>query len=359
MVGTEPTWTALLGEVRCVQASQVIDVWGDQASVLCTFERAAKRHGLLVLIDYNHLGGWVKDLGITDDVQTVRREMRRAQLDSGGIARFEELAPEQVRSLIEAGIAATDMTMDPDAGEDYSDLRLLALARCRAMPGPVPALPVADLTDAERDRIVEEFVRETVGSTDSSAARYCARLIVDYGCDYDAGQPLRVSPAKLETLLLGYLPRKVIFDEDDRAALPGVVRAWTRWAGKRMQLPPAAVDALDEAVDAILGGFDEAYDDMAGASPIRALLEDLDEDADPEQVQQILDRRLFAMPYFGTRIGDEDFPHLDPGDEDERHLLIVGEHPEMHEALEQAGQMRLGFVDAHHLGYVAGVPSQT
>ena len=39
------------------------------------------------------------------------------------------------------------------------------------------------------------------------------------------------------------------------------------------------------------------------------------------------------MPYFGTRIGDEDFPRLDPNDPDERRLLIEGEHPEYHGAL--------------------------
>ena len=34
--------------------------------------------------------------------------------------------------------------------------------------------------------------------------------------------------------------------------------------------------------------------------------------------QDALDRRMFAMPYFGTRIGEEDYPRLDPGDPDER-----------------------------------------
>jgi hypothetical protein len=334
-VGSEPEWTALLGEITCVGACQLTDIWGDQTSLLCTFECAGERHGLLVMVDFNHLGGWVKDFGLTDDPSAARAEMRRAQLESGGVARFEELAPERARRLIEAGIGSTDMTMDPDVGEDYVDLRALALARCRVMPAPELEPPVPEFSDAERDRVVEEFLHAGVaGVSASDAARYSARLLVDYGCDYDAGQPLRVSPGKLETFLLGYLPRRVILDEADRAALPGVVRAWVGWAGAQAQLPPAAVAALDEATEAILGEFDDAYDDVANASPIRALLEDVDDDAGPDDVQKILDRRTFAMPYFGTRIGDEDFPHLDPSDEDERRLLIVGEHPELHEALD-------------------------
>lgn len=47
-----------------------------------------------------------------------------------------------------------------------------------------------------------------------------------------------------------------------------------------------------------------------------------------------LDRRLFAMPYTSARIRGEDFPHLNPNDEDERHLLVLGEHPELRDALD-------------------------
>lgn len=50
-------------------------------------------------------------------------------------------------------------------------------------------------------------------------------------------------------------------------------------------------------------------------------------------VEDTLDRRVFAMPFHGTTIGGEDFPRLDPADSDERGLLIQGEHPEYHEAL--------------------------
>jgi hypothetical protein len=51
------------------------------------------------------------------------------------------------------------------------------------------------------------------------------------------------------------------------------------------------------------------------------------------EVEDTLDRRVFAMPYYGTTIGGEDFPRLDPADSDERGLLIRGEHPEYHKAL--------------------------
>jgi hypothetical protein len=39
------------------------------------------------------------------------------------------------------------------------------------------------------------------------------------------------------------------------------------------------------------------------------------------------------MPYIGTRIGDDDYPRLDPNDDDELSLLVLGEHPEFHDIL--------------------------
>jgi hypothetical protein len=46
---------------------------------------------------------------------------------------------------------------------------------------------------------------------------------------------------------------------------------------------------------------------------------------------------MFAAPAVGTRIGDEEFPFLDPSDPDDRGMLIEGEHPEYHDALAEPG----------------------
>ena len=69
-----------------------------------------------------------------------------------------------------------------------------------------------------------------------------------------------------------------------------------------------------------------------GVNPV-VYLDDLPPDASPAEVEDVLDRRTFTMPYSGATINDEDFPELDPADPDERGLLIQGEHPEYHEAV--------------------------
>ncbi len=328
----EPPWTDCLGEVAAVEAWQARDVYGDQAMVVCTFQAGGARHGLGVLMDFNHLSGWAKDILVADDPEAMLRELQESMRDEAVPGTVEVISLATARRLIEDGIAATDMTWEPEVGDSYWNLRALVLARCRVMPPPEPKQEPREWSDAERDQIVDEFLRAAQLSA-SGANRYCSRLIVDYGCNYDPEVPLRVSPAKMADFLLGFLPRKVVLDAEDRTALPAVARSWGSWAAQRAQLPPPAVEELQDALAEILDEFDDAYDEPANMSPGRAMLSGLGTLSAQADVEAALERRMFAMPYFGTRIGDEDYPRLDPNDPDQRHLLIIGEHPEYHDAL--------------------------
>ena len=313
-------------------------MFGDQASLLSVFGYGSREHGLVALVDFNHLGGWVKDLFVTPEPARVLRELRKTAL-SEPFAVLDQVDPAEARRLLEDGLAATDATWEPEVSDELRQFRALALARCRAMPEPDrPAQPMPEIDNAERDAIVAEFLASphTAGLPEE-AARYGARLLVDFGADYDAGKPLRVSPAKIAGFLLDWVPAKVILDDADRDALPHVVTAWVCWAGERTGLDPAAVAQLVDVARDCGEDFREAYEEGADASPIRQFLHGLDTGGGLADVQDALDRRMFAMPYFGTRIGEEDYPRLDPGDPDERRLLIEGEHPEYHAVLEDPG----------------------
>ena len=256
------------------------------------------------------------------------RELRRTARSEPD-AVLDQVDPAEARRLLEDGLAATDATWEPEVSDELRQFRALALARCRAMPGPDrPAQPVPEIDNAERDALVAEFLASLHATGLShEVARYGARLMVDFGADYDAGKPLRVSPAKAAGFLLDWVPAKVILEDADRDALPGVVTAWVRWAGKRTGLEPGAVAQLVDVALDCGEDFRDAYDQGADTSPIRQLLYGLDTGGDLADAQDALDRRMFAMPYFGTRIGEEDYPRLDPGDPDERRLLIEGSIP--------------------------------
>lgn len=331
----EPVWAGKIGQVRAEACWRLADVYGDQASLLIVFGYQRRRHGLVALVDFNHLGGWVKDLFVTMEPATTLRELRKAAL-SEPLARLEQVDPADARRLLEDGLAATDASRQPEVTEELREFRALGLARCRAMPEPDrPAEQAREISEAERQAIVAEFLasphaRELPAG---EAARYCARLLVDFGADYDGGKPLRVSPAKVEGFLHDWVPAKVMLDDADRDAMPAVVTAWVRWAGERTGLPAGAAAELVEVATECGGHFAEVYDDAQDASPVGLFLRDLDPAGGMASVQDAVERRMFAMPFFGTRIGDEDFPRLDPGDADERRLLIEGEHPEYQAAL--------------------------
>jgi hypothetical protein len=119
--------------------------------------------------------------------------------------------------------------------------------------------------------------------------------------------------------------------------MPRLIPAWTRWAGSRQGLPPAALEEVLQVAQTCAEQFDAAYDDVGNMSVGRALLAGLPKAQGADDLQDAIERRMFAMPYFGTRIGDDDYPRLDPNDPDQRGILIEGEHPEYHEALADPG----------------------
>ncbi|WP_165486246.1 DUF1841 family protein [Frankia sp. Cppng1_Ct_nod] len=353
----EPVWASTIGRVRVGECWQLSDVYGDQASLFCAFDRDFDRddvgdgagHALMTLVDFNQLAGSVIDVFVTDEPAATLDDMRTDTHRSDGIILLRQVSPKDARRLIERAFAATDMTLDPDVSADFREYRALALARCRVLPEPgEPSAGPAEITSAERDALVESFLAEASPGfadqlPDQAAVRYCTRLIVDFGCDYDRGQPLRVGPARTEVFLLHWLPGKAMLDADDREAMPTVLRAWVRWAAARNRLPEAAVTELVEVTEECIEEWQEIADEddeydgngkILTPSPVHMLLRGVGEIGGLEEAQDILDRRIFAMPYFGTRIGDEDYPNLDPGDPDERRLLIIGEHPEFHRALD-------------------------
>jgi hypothetical protein len=263
----DPQWAGRLGRVHVGECWRLADVYGDQASLLMVFDYGQRRHGLVALVDFNHLGGWVKDLFVTAEPARTLRELRKAAL-SEPLARLEQVDPAAARGLLEDGLAATDATWQPEMSQELRQYRALALARCRAMPEPPKGGPDREIGEAEREAVVDDFLAsaQAVGLPDGDAARYCARLLVDFGADYDDGKLLRVSPAKVERFLLDWLPAKVMLDDEDRDAVPAVVAAWVRWAGDRTGLPAAALSELAEVASICSEQFGEVYEDAADAA---------------------------------------------------------------------------------------------
>lgn len=156
----------------------------------------------------------------------------KAQARNEPTAVLERIDPAMARAMMETAFANT--TGDGPVSENFDGDRAAALCRIRALPpgGVLEPFPVHD--EKARRTLVGEFLKD---HPDMPAEP--VRGIIDYGCDHDLGRPLRVSPAKLDQLVL----------TPTRISLEAVLPAWTRWAAARQNLPKEAQKALAEIAD--------------------------------------------------------------------------------------------------------------
>jgi hypothetical protein len=331
----EPGWTRALGTERVTGLWQYGDVFGDQTSVVLVLERGGARHGVVVLVDHS-LGGIVTDALLTDDPDSVFAGIRDADDPT---TYHREVTPESAAALLVPAFAETDRMarggLEPRVEEEFPFARALALARLRLLPVPAPAPPPVPLDTSARAGIVDEFLGSDDARDLPPAARGWAERLVEFGNAVDPARPLRVGPGLIDRFLDETLNDGPEIPDDAFEALPATVRAWTEWAGRRAGLAEPALAELRENVDDMVcsigrpGGAVPVAEDVADA-----YLAGLDLDAiAPEDLPDLLERRMFAAPTVGTRIGDEEFPFLDPSDPDDRGMLIEGEHPEYHDAL--------------------------
>lgn len=319
----EPSWSGHTGQVTPRSCWSLETTYGDDVTLLCLFDSPTGPQAVVTLLDYSELDSWAPESFVVNDPDEALGVMREDAENSEGFARLEEITPAAARELIEEGIAGTDALTDVTPGENFVDFRALTLARCRTMPDPAQRQPVPE---AHRAAIVSEFLAspEAAGLPAESDIPGLVRAIVDFGCDQDRGQPERLSPAKLDILL-----DELAFAEDDAEdqRIAGVLVSWTHWIGARKPLPVEAIDELLGVIEH--GGLPEDAE-----LTLDLITDGLGHIASQEELEEAIERRMFAMPFSSTRIGEEDYPELDPNDPDHRRLLVIGSHPEFHSILD-------------------------
>ena len=338
-----PGWAEHVGAVAAADCYVNSDAFGDRDEVVCVFSYAGEEpHALVVIVDYNS-GGMARDGWVTSQVGKLLRYCREpaGQPPGGGPAgpagqpSFAPLDPPLARQLLESALAVTDAAADPPVSASFPSYHAFIRARVRTLPparGTVQWPPGGGGTAARRqawrkDRramIVAEFLAsdEAEDLSDRTAASRCADHIVDYGCDRDFGRPLRVSPAKAETLLLDWLPRRVVLSPAEQHAMPHVLAAWVRWAGTRTGLAEAAIGKALDAVFDSMGTFTRVYHDPAAFGLEAGLVARLLPDSDLEA----LPRRAFAFPVLMGHYRGTDLGALDPAKPADRRTLLAADH---------------------------------
>jgi hypothetical protein len=346
-----PGWAEQVGAVAPGDCYVASDAFGDTDEVVCLYSYAGSEpHALVMSIDYN-ARGMLRDGWVTSRVETVLARCRAGGAD-GGRGRFREVGGPSARQLLESALAVTDSDPGLPAGKSFAAYHALIRSRVRALPpadpAPVPARtpyggPAARLTELmpesgwdgvtarrlawssdRRAMLVVEFLAsdEAEDLSDRQAASRCADHIISYGCDQDFARPVRLSPAKVEAFLIDWLPRKVMLSPAEQHAMPHVLLAWCRWAGRRRGLDPEAVNQTLDAIFAAMGTFGQVYRDPAAFGLDPALVARLLPDADLEA----LPRRAFAFPVLQGFYEGIDLATLDPASPESRRALLAADH---------------------------------
>ena len=348
-----PAWAEHAGAVEAGDCYVSSDAFCDRDEVICLFSYAGtEEHALVVVVDYN-ASGMLRDGWVTSQVTTLLERGRDlgGPDGSGGNgtaeAGFRRVSSPSARKLLESALLVTERAEDPpvsdivpllprlragqdqdlaaDGGEGAHGGSEVASLASTALSEP--AVLVGRRTAWRSDRrgmLAAEFLAsdEAEDLSDLEAASRCADRIVDYGCDQDFGRPLRVSPAKMETFLLDWLPRKVMLTRSEQHAMPHVLLAWARWAGAKSGLDAAAIGKTLDAVFDSMSAFSKVYRDPSsfGLQPglVARLLPDRDLEALP--------RRAFAFGVLDGTSTALTSALLDPADDKDRRILLAADH---------------------------------
>jgi hypothetical protein len=354
-----PAWAEHAGAVEAGDCYVNSDAYGDRDEIICVFSYAGREeHALVVMVDYN-AGGMIRDGWVTSQVGKLLAYCTEPAEPEGARSTFRPIRTADARRLLEAALAVTETIADPPVSKSFPSYHAFIRARIRTLPPIAPksrppaagqaagrapgqagtdqparyAMQIGPNAAASRkaawraDRramLVAEFLAsdEAEDLSDIKAASRCADHIVDYGCDQDFGRPLRVSPAKVETFLLDWLPRKVMLTASEQHAMPHVLVAWARWAGARSGLDITAISKTLDAVFDAMPAFGKVYRDPAsfGLEPglVARLLPDHDLEALP--------RRAFAFGVLDGVFHGTDLRSLDPASAPDRLVLLAADH---------------------------------
>ncbi len=334
-----PGWAEHVGAVVAAECYLNSDAYGDHDEVVCVFSYAGQeQHALVVVVDYN-AGGMGRDGWVTSQVGKL--------LDYCGqsASTFTQVQPPSARRLLESALAVTEAAADPPVSSSFPSYHAFIRARVRTLPptpgrgasrggaGPPESLLSPGAAAGARRQAWRKDRRAMLAAgflasdeaedlSDREAASRCADHIVDYGCDRDFGRPLRMSPAKAETFLLDWLPRKVMLSPAEQHAMPHVLAAWVRWAGAREGRKAEEIATTLDAVFDSMGTFTRVYHDPASFGLEPGLVARLLPDSDLEA----LARRVFACGVLQGSYRGTDLGTLDPARPEDRRILLAADH---------------------------------
>ena len=262
-----PRWLADMGNVTVGEVAVLRDQYGDGFGVYLEYEDPISgTRSVGVYIDAN-MGGIAKDV-IDGPPLAMVRELAAAEPQ----IEIVSIDAAEARARVEAAFDLLDQAYDLELSEDIDDLRALAEQRFALLPsgGSVPAA-TRELSDDERDEVIEAFVSSPHFSGLPDEAREIGETICEFAEDGD-GNPLRWSPVVVEIFLVHWMPSEVIADAEFFRSVPLVLRSWIRFAGERRGLDAGLIDETVRSIDQWLDEYEELVREPAARGAAELLV---------------------------------------------------------------------------------------
>jgi len=270
-----PEWATKIGSFEIVRTAVMREEVFDDGRTYFIESRLAGggTDAIGIYVDHN-LGCSAKDLIPAESIERVR-ETLAAHSDEAPVEMvIEDLEPETLSARVRAALELTDMTIAPIVEDHYGEFRALAFSRVRALPEVEPDPGFGELSEREREELVEEFLASPEGQEiePGSDALGVVESAIDHCAGYVDGRPLRWSPVTVELFMTSWLPRKVIADADFFAAVPDALAAWIRFAGRKREQPVKSIGLTLAAITDHEPEMLELVNDPEGAEPSTQLI---------------------------------------------------------------------------------------
>ncbi|MEU4156154.1 hypothetical protein [Actinoplanes sp. NPDC026670] len=287
-----PPWATQLGRVRPTGCWAYGDVYGDQTSYLVTFayedsSDGGPEHAVVALVDHNI--GITKDVFVATSAAPLLDQVREI-CDADELTWFRSEDPGRLRDEVGRHLRVTDELGDLPSDGSLSTDRALAAARLALLPA-VTTPPLTEPAGPTGQKLIRDFLASpeaarydlTGGAAaDVASMDFCLSLVLDHAASLPGADPLRWSPAVAGLFLLDWVHRRAVLDLDDAAMMPRVVRAWSAYSTGRRNLPAAAVQETEDALEELIPEFARLYTTGERRSPATAAVAQLiSEGVDP------------------------------------------------------------------------------
>jgi hypothetical protein len=254
-----PEWMGALSRTTVDRVVALADDLGDGENIMLG-ARIAGRYPLTAsaYVDHN-LGTVVKDVFVVDEpLETVLTQLsRHSELDADTTMR--ELDPADARARLTEAIGHGAITYPPYETDTWPAGRPLVEWLCAVLPSGGVGHDRREWAEAELLDIAGRFFGSPQGRPmDGSDSRSLLDSLLWYGTGYSNGDPFRWSPAKVEVLLLDWIPRKIVAKANYLSTAPEVLRAFVRFAHAEVGIP----DALTGVTLAAIEDFEPQYQQL-------------------------------------------------------------------------------------------------